>query len=295
MPVSNYKYTSLLLAGNEPAATNDFVDWSPHNHSVSTHGGVDSSATQSKYYGTAMYFDGASDYLRVPKSSVFELDGEFTIEAWLYAASISGPLSIINSHDTWSSSVWGVLEIAGDGKIGFLAGDTLPINISSNAAITVNTWTHVAVTRNAANLVNMYIDGVKQTAEVTSSATLAEASMQSTGLNVGSNTGSGHYLNGYLNDLRITKGKCRYTAAFTPPTRLIGTQTGNIKDDTGTNAVRDVVIVPTGNPSRSFNGVSGADGNYSIDCPAELSAVIVVDDDAGTDYDDIVTVGVTPA
>lgn len=71
---------------------------------------------------------------------------------------------------------------------------------------------HWAITRNASNLVTLWIDGVNQ-GTVTSATSLLATNAWSIGNLFG---GGGQALKGNLSAVRITSGVCRYTAGFTP-------------------------------------------------------------------------------
>ena len=87
---------------------------------------------------------------------------------------------------------------------------------ATNWSPTANTWYHIAVTRSGTT-VRQFVDGVQLGSNVTSSASFANGPIQ-----IGS--GGAGALNGYIDDLRITRGYARYTANFTPPTSAFPTQ-----------------------------------------------------------------------
>ena len=72
----------------------------------------------------------------------------------------------------------------------------------------------MAVTRNSVNLINLWVDGNKQTA-ATTTTTLTDYSNT---LFIGdeNTAGSDNKWNGYMDEIRITKGVCLYTANFSP-------------------------------------------------------------------------------
>jgi len=87
--------------------------------------------------------------------------------------------------------------------------------VTGSTAISVNTWTHVAVTRNG-NTFRLFVNGiVDATATSSNSQTLNAADVFYVGRSGYDTT---RIVTGYLDDVRITKGYARYTANFTPPT-----------------------------------------------------------------------------
>ena len=78
-------------------------------------------------------------------------------------------------------------------------------------------WHHVAFSRDGASG-RLFLDGV----QVGSTLSLSTTELGPTGkpICVGSQNGSSDF-NGYIEDVRITKGLARYTANFTPPTAAL--------------------------------------------------------------------------
>jgi hypothetical protein len=76
----------------------------------------------------------------------------------------------------------------------------------------VTAWAHIAITRSGSTWY-VFINGV-----LSYSQTLAGTLVQSQNTAyIGADIPDSKYLNGYIDDLRITKGLARYTANFTPP------------------------------------------------------------------------------
>jgi hypothetical protein len=158
-----------------------------------------------------MKFDGTGDFLSMVDAPVFDFgSSDFTIEAWVYTASSS---QIIYSRET--PSLDGILfQVA--------AGLTLGANLSSNGSvyqliltggtITANTWTYVAMTRigSGTNNIKIFLGATPGgSATQVAQGTFASAIYSTTGMTpiVGSrNTSGSSPFNGYIQDLRITRG-----------------------------------------------------------------------------------------
>jgi hypothetical protein len=165
--------------------------------------------------GGSGYFDGTGDYLSVANNAAFEFStGDFTVEAWVYLTSLSSRNSII------SGSASGAFDIQ-------LTVPTYSINVGRNKAsydfitsYTLRTfeWNHVAITRESGTI-RCFVNG-----DLLNSA----SNIISYGPNGGSTTfgasdATEHFLNGYVNSLRVVKGTAVYTGAFTPPIAPIST------------------------------------------------------------------------
>jgi hypothetical protein len=148
----------------------------------------------------------------------------------------------------------------------------------------------VAAVRNGSAFV-VYINGesvASTTAEITVK-TLSESFFS------GSNSASSPtaFINGYLQDLRITKGVARYTADFTPPLQLYNTYSvsGTITDDTGEPCARTVRLYDRDTGAFIAETTSDAStGAYDFSDMVSDSEVqrIVLDDSAGTLYNDLI-------
>jgi hypothetical protein len=191
-------------------------------NNLETVGNAQISTAQSKFGGGSMLFDGNGDALFVPPSQNPNFgSGNFTIEFWIYYNSLTGFQTIIsNGYTTTVTNGWVVQTGNGDGKINFyrLVAPSNAFLIAADAGPSISTgvWYHIAIVRNGTTT-TIYRDGTSVgSATDTTEYTATAANFYVGG---GSNTGfNNYYLNGYIDDLRITKGFARYTANFTPPT-----------------------------------------------------------------------------
>jgi len=187
---------------------------SSFNKTVTNNNSVGIATTVSKYYGSSASFSGVSQNLTIPASTDFTLDGEFTVEFWIYLNTI-----VLDSQHpspiTFSQSGGNKGQIylnASNNYFSLWNGSSNVVNTGNNS-VTTGRWYHVAVTRDSSDDCRIFLDGVlKQTAS--STFTFGNASGD---LRIGSFNGTGGDVNGYMNDLRIYKGYAKYTENFTPP------------------------------------------------------------------------------
>ena len=192
-------------------ATGGIID--QHGTNVlETVGNTQLSTAVKKYNSASMYFDGTGDYLTTPAKDPLSFGtGDFTVEAWVYFASIAADRGILGSSGVGGYDfVWRTSNGLNIGRINTAFDNSFAFTPVAN------TWYHIAYSRSGTSL-RAFVDGT----QVGTTATNSNAYNSVTAVIVGGSTTADRLMNGYIDDLRITKGYARYTSNFTPPSALI--------------------------------------------------------------------------
>lgn len=212
----------VFLAGWEGA--NGATTYSEEkNAAVGTFSSGSRISTLTAKFGTSC-FDFNGGYINFPDSNNWVLSSgnadQFCIEMWLLSTSAAPGDRCIIGQDFGAGAHAFYLHTTAANELEFLA-DPNQTNyvswlITSGVTWAINTWTHIAVTKDATGKVRIFKDGVMK-----GSATPANSAISNAGttLNFGWRLGGAPWL-GYMDETRITKGAARYASdtSFTPPT-----------------------------------------------------------------------------
>jgi hypothetical protein len=162
-----------------------------------------------------MKFNGTTDYLTSVRSDGYNLGTVYTVEAWVYPSSVSGNQGIIN------------LSTGATVNAGFnfyLVGSTVTVNNGSlggtgpsGGTLATGQWYYIAIVSNGTNTV-LYINGTLTNTYVG----VTGFSGTWTNATIGNIADKSMYFNGYIQDLRLTKGIAR--TVTTVPTAAFPTQ-----------------------------------------------------------------------
>jgi len=220
-----FSNVSLLLHGNGTNGSTTITDNSPAPKTVTAVGNAQISTAQSKFPGgSSIAFDGNGDYLSTATGSDFVIGfSDFTIEFWAWksangANSYDGVVSSDVTSGTTpfpgSATNGFTVELSAARGFIFIANDTALASYNFNP--NDSTWRHYAVARSG-NQLRLFTDGMLRATQTNSTNLNANYSIR-----VGSygalSGATAFWFNGYIDDLRVTKGIARYTSNFDPPT-----------------------------------------------------------------------------
>ena len=215
---TNFDKVELLLpfdGANDDTSTTDESD---SNHTVTFNGSADISTAQSKFGGSSLYLPGGSnDWINIAGSSDFNFGtGDFTIELWMYRTHTSQGFVFETRGGEDTTSTDGISFYLGGG-----GNDEIRVAINRSDVIDINQdhqtndqWQHFAIVREGSTL-TLYIDGTAR-----GSGSNSTDFNRTRPIRIGNFHGSssgGYGFQGYIDDLRVTKGLARYTSNFTPP------------------------------------------------------------------------------
>jgi hypothetical protein len=261
-PFFKYVSTAIRADGINASNNNTFIESS--NSVQTTKNGNASQGTFSPFLNSySVYYDGSS-YTQVAQNTAFQFGtGQFAIEYW-----VNVPKDVnIQPYWTAMTSVGGVgynqngiaiyLMDSGYGTIGAIGVDlnnaSGGLRLTDNIDIRGTGWRHIAVTRDASNVVRLFLDGqLRQSG----TSTLNIDGTGAYGVVIGiSDSGQNNYFKGNIADYRIVKGSAVYTSNFSPPsikltaisgTSFLANRTNRYSKDESTNNL--TIFVGGGTP-----------------------------------------------
>lgn len=239
----SFANVSVLLHMDGVATT---TDSSPSPKTVTLNPGAVLSSAGARFGAKGL--QPSSGGASVASHADFALPGDFTFECWFYVISFSPSFQSLFNIGSYSN-----------GALFRVRADTIELHINGayynvSSTITTGEWHHIAWSRESGT-VSVFLDGVLVGSYTSSGSIPAGDLLVGISQHIG-----GEYLNGYIDELRLTKGVARYTAAFTPPS------------------------APFPNTSSSS---TPALGSYSVDTGHTGEVVLhFLDDSAGTTYND---------
>lgn len=172
---------------------------------------------QFKFGSSSILLDGTNDRVSFPDSADWAMGtGDATWEAWVrpngsfsggerywlgQAASTGGFYSVLGRRNTSDFHQAGVTN------------GTTVYEGTSATAFASSAWSHVAICRSGANLYT-YVNGVRHTASTSLSGVTLQDSTGAMTLGGYADADHGSNWNGWIDQVRITKGVARYTGAF---------------------------------------------------------------------------------
>jgi hypothetical protein len=211
----NWANVSLLLPFNGADAATSTLDLSNTGHSITFGGGAQLDTAVKKFGTASCLFDGSGDYLQILSHADFSFgSGDYTIEMHAELDSATGYYGLITRNAS-SNFEWELLFNTGTLIFRYSTTGAAWVTALSTAwSPTINTFYHIAVCRDGANL-RVFIDGT----QVGSTYNCSTDTIYNGGspIEIGQDSGP-DWLAGHMDNIRITKGVARYTANFTAPT-----------------------------------------------------------------------------
>jgi len=228
-PASAASYSSTTNVNTSFAAANtslllNFTNAGIYDASaqnvISTQDNAQVNSVQYKWSPTSIKFDGSTDCLTIPANYTGQFGtSNFTIEFWQYYSNLAGYQTIMSTGYVGGAVAggWLIQTGNGDGKINFYYQAPSGVLVAAETGTTVvaETWYYIAIVKSGSTT-TIYRNG---TAVGSGSDTRNYSANQVLSIGGGSNTGFNNYwFNGYIQDVRITKGINR-TKVTTVPSR----------------------------------------------------------------------------
>jgi hypothetical protein len=222
----NFANVKLLLGFEGTDGSTSTTDESPSAHTMTANGDAQIDTAQFKYGASSGLFDGAGDFWSAGTSSDWNLStansDQFTIEFWIRPqGSPTGTLGIMGKAADIFHLGWWVelsdlkprLQFSVDGG----PGGSI-VSVVCSTALSQSVFSHVAIDKDSSGKMRIYINGTMDVGTTPANSVFFNASAA---LEVGrSNSTIATLMNGWLDEVRITKGVARYASdgGFTAPT-----------------------------------------------------------------------------
>jgi hypothetical protein len=238
-----FNYTTFLLNGESISTSSQnstFIDSSTYGHTIGSAGSPDqNSYTPYAPNDWSVYFNGASRLSAGTAGVDFQFGtGNFTIEAWVNPTNRTANKAIYSHSNSSTHYIY----------FGINTSDRLFLIINNSTTITadsfipLNTWTHVAVTREstATNGIKFFVNGILVDTG-TSSFSFSDTTLYHPTIGGTLRSTLEARFSGYISNLRVIKGQAIYFDTFTPPISALTNNTIGATDNTVADTITGTV------------------------------------------------------
>lgn len=213
----------LLLGFEGSDGATSTTDESPSAHSFTFNGNSQLDTAQAAFGVSSCLFDGTGDYLSTPDHADWLLSSAnsdtFTIEFWIRAHGNVSNQRVMGQAPAVGNWSWDINSSfsTGTGDVSFrYTSNGSTATVLTSASMSLDAWHYIAVSKNSAGKIRLWRDGTLDVSNTPANS----AMFNSTGaFEIGRNFATAN-LNGWMDEIRITKGVCRYDTdgSITVPT-----------------------------------------------------------------------------
>ena len=152
----------------------------------------------------AMSFDaGSSEYIESPDNAALQITDDLTVSAWVYPLNKSGINTVVDKFYDNSKRAWLTRVQSSRFKVTLSNTDgSASANYQTNTALTNNAWHHLLFTfNNTTNEVNLYINGVLDSASPHTKTDLISVNTQP--LRIGGGYNLNNFFDGDIDEVAI--------------------------------------------------------------------------------------------
>ena len=166
------------------------------------------STLKQKFGPTSLALDGIGDYISLPSNPDFNFGtGDFTVEGWFNRSTLGASVSLFDFRTAISQDApW--LYITAGGSLVYIVNNTN--RTSGVSGLAADTWYHIALCRNNNNT-RMFINGTQIGATWVDNTNYIQSPLA-----IGARFTGDLNFNGFIDEVRVTKGVGRYTSNFVP-------------------------------------------------------------------------------
>lgn len=214
--------TVLMMHMDGTDASTSFIDSSVSAKTLTAVGNAQIDTAQSVFGGASGLYDGTGDYVTAADSADWYLDDGSDLNSWtidfraryVNATTNKGVIG----HSTDNNNCWNVLLNSAEFRFVVRASSSIVVDIEVALTDAADTWYHYAVVKNGASGYMMFQNGTQiGTTELDTTGVANYTGLLTVGRSYNGD-GSLKEYNGWLDELRISKGIARWTANFTPST-----------------------------------------------------------------------------
>ena len=276
----------LQLPFAEADGSTTTIDHSNSAHVITAAANAQVDTAQQKFGTGSGLLDGTGDFFSAADSLDWHVStGEFTVEGWIRFNGDPG------TADMCFASVWDDAGAQKSWYIGLRNNQLVSFHSENGTGVTTDfasawnpvgsVWYHFAYCRDQSvgDFLRIYIDGVEL--GNINTGTTPNWFNSTAPLRIGAYSGAAadfDYFNGWFDDVRITKGVCRYPSGTTftvPGAFSVATDAFTVGDST-INTIIDGLTTNITSPSTDIDGTLNVDGATTLVGAATLSDTLAV-------------------